>query len=104
MRDHGDENDACEKQNHIFTNLAAGRALKVVTRNSTYTLRKQGDTNTFRLDQTKAAEGGYQLTPNPSLVSVLDLKVGQSLWASRIRDGVSNVIRTSAIQSIEEVK
>jgi hypothetical protein len=86
--------------------IPEGGAVKVRTRNSTYLLRKQAGGITWTLEQIETVKGGYKLEPNPCVVQLShgDILMGRGLHLLRVRDGVVNMIITSTVQSIEEIK
>lgn len=110
-RDPGDENDhKAASQPFDLSTVAIGRALRIKTRNSTYTIRKQAGGLTWRVEQTAAAEGGYTLHPNPCIAEIATnyLQPGSSsLWMMRESpnpDAIGRITRTSTIISIEELQ
>ena len=149
MNDPGDENDAQEKGKLNFDevmghpgldkpindailesainggcwlkDLQEGKALKVTTYNSVYTLRKQAGGKTYKLEQVASTKDGYQLPAkdNPVIVTVSGSTWGGSmLKAGFVGRGMHlemnlpsqygpeghRTLTTSLIQEIEEIE
>lgn len=103
MTDPGDENDFKGLREFNLANLQVGQAVRAHTLNSTYQLRLLAGLS-YRLDQVRGEQ--YQLEPNPSTVFAVStgfIVVGKPLVMIRNREGNMNLIRTFAVQRIEEV-